>query len=190
MAITRPSTCSISTSTHYPPPHAHPQHKYPPYPPTPYHYYGLGYYPPPPPSAASTAAYTTPTTTASSYSHSEGPSPISTSPEVHTHASPSADLSPPLRVSATPPSPGQVQVAGARSGVSCGRSSRWRRNMLRPLLPLMYPCAGVERHSCWIWPAPPASAYSWDPHDGYDGYTTEPESRHQPGEKRGGHCKD
>lgn len=61
--------------------HAHAQHKYLPYPPTPY-YYGPGYYPPPPASAA----YTTPTTTASSYSLSEGPSPISTSPEVQTHA--------------------------------------------------------------------------------------------------------
>ena len=65
-----------------PPPHAHPQHKYPLYPPTPYHYYAPGYYPPPPASAT----YTTPTTTASSYSLSEGPSPISTSPEVQTHA--------------------------------------------------------------------------------------------------------
>jgi hypothetical protein len=66
-------------SQHHPlhPQHAHPHHKYPPYPPSPFHYYGLGYYPPP----ASTA-YTTPSTTASSYSHSEGPSPISTSPEV------------------------------------------------------------------------------------------------------------
>jgi hypothetical protein len=67
---------------HIPPQHAHPQHKYAPYPPTPYHYYNMGYYPPPPPSAP----YTTPTTTTSSYSHSEGPSPISTSPEVHSRA--------------------------------------------------------------------------------------------------------
>ena len=64
-----------------PPPHVHPQHKYPPYPPSPYHYYGLGYYPPPPASAA----YTTPSTTASSYSHSDGPSSIGTSPEVQMH---------------------------------------------------------------------------------------------------------